>query len=170
MQQRLIPERTINEWVDYIQTVHHREIELSLERVNEVYRRLYPQGLDCKVISVAGTNGKGSTAEIIASIYHQAGYSVGKFSSPHLVEFGERYSINGANASKQALLDAFNKIEQARAEIPITYFEFGALLAIELFSSANVDVAVMEVGLGGRLSWHRSVRKAMHSRNQAACK
>ena len=151
MPQRLIPERTVNEWVDYIQTLHHREIELSLERVNAVYRRLYPQGLTCKVISVAGTNCKGSTAEIISSIYHQAGFKVGKFSSPHLIEFGERYCINGVNASDQALLDAFVNIEQARDEIPITYFEFGALLAIELFSAANVDVAVMEVGLGGRL-------------------
>ena len=151
MQQRLIPQRTVNEWVDYIQTLHHREIELSLERVNQVYRRLYPQGLNYKVISVAGTNGKGSTAEIIASIYNQSGFKVGKFSSPHLIEFGERYCINGHNASDRALMDAFTKIEQARADIPITYFEFGALLAIELFSTARVDVAVMEVGLGGRL-------------------
>jgi len=151
MQQRLIPQRTVNEWVDYIQTLHHREIELSLERVNQVYRRLYPQGLDYKIISIAGTNGKGSTAELIASIYNQSGAKVGKFSSPHLIEFGERYCVNGNNAKGEALIDAFIKIEQARAEIPITYFEFGALLAIELFSAANVDVAVMEVGLGGRL-------------------
>ena len=151
MQQRLIPDRTVSEWVDYIQTLHHSEIELGLERVSKVYRRLYPEGMPCKVISVAGTNGKGSTAEVIASIYHQAGYKVGKFSSPHLIDFGERYLINGDNASDQALLDAFVKIEQARADIPITYFEFGALLAVELFSAAKVDIAVMEVGLGGRL-------------------
>ena len=151
MQQRLIPDRTVSEWVDYIQTLHHSEIELGVERVSKVYRRLYPDGMPCKVISIAGTNGKGSTAEIIASIYHQAGYKVGKFSSPHLIDFGERYLINGANASDQGLLDAFVKIEQARADIPITYFEFGALLAVELFCTAKVDVAVMEVGLGGRL-------------------
>lgn len=151
MQKRHIPDRTVSEWVDYIQTLHHSEIELGIERVAKVYRRLYPDGMPCKVISVAGTNGKGSTAEIIASIYHQAGYKVGKFSSPHLIDFGERYLINGANASDQALLDAFVKIEQARADIPITYFEFGALLAVELFCEAKVDVAVMEVGLGGRL-------------------
>ncbi len=151
MHQHLIPNRTVNEWVDYIQTLHHREIELSLERVAQVYRRLYPDGMKCTVITVAGTNGKGSTCEIIASIYKQSGYKVGKFSSPHLVCFGERYAINGENATDQALLDAFTKIEQARNEIPITFFEFGTLLAIELFCVAEVDVAVMEVGLGGRL-------------------
>ena len=144
-------ERSVQQWVDYIQTLHHREIELSLDRVRQVYQRLYPLGMSCKVITVAGTNGKGSTAEIIASIYAQSGCRVGKFSSPHLVDFAERYSINGSNVSNQALLDAFVKIEQARAEIPITFFEFGALLAIELFSAAEVDIAVMEVGLGGRL-------------------
>ena len=146
-----VHDRTVEQWVDYIQTLHHREIELSLDRVARVYKRLYPDGLTCKIISVAGTNGKGSTAEIIASIYHQAGYKVGKFSSPHLLDFTERYSLNSENVSEAALLDAFAKIEQVRADIPITYFEFGALLAIEIFSSAEVDVAVMEVGLGGRL-------------------
>ena len=73
MHQHLIPNRTVNEWVDYIQTLHHREIELSLERVAQVYRRLYPDGMKCTVITVAGTNGKGSTCEIIASIYKQSG-------------------------------------------------------------------------------------------------
>lgn len=139
------------QWVDYIQTLHHREIELSLERVATVYRRLYPDGLACKIISVAGTNGKGSTAELLFSIYGQAGYQVGKFTSPHLVDFAERYRINGQNADEQELLAAFEKIENIRGDVPITFFEFGALLAIELFSNAGVDVAIMEVGLGGRL-------------------
>ena len=143
--------KTVAQWMDYIQTLHKREIELGLDRVATVYRRLYPQGLACKVISVAGTNGKGSTTELISSIYHQAGYKVGKFTSPHLIDFGERYCINGVNATDDALLNAFDKIEAARGDVPITFFEYGALLAIELFSAANVDVAVMEVGLGGRL-------------------
>jgi len=142
---------SVGQWVEYIQTLHHREIELSLERVRQVYSRLYPNGLPYKIITVAGTNGKGSTSEIISSIYHQAGHRVGKFSSPHLIDFAERYSICGADVGEEALLQAFNKIEHIREEIPITFFEFGALLAIELFSAAKVDVAVMEVGLGGRL-------------------
>jgi len=142
---------TIEQWFDYIQTLHSSEIELGIERVNEVYRRLYPAGMACKIISVAGTNGKGSTSELLSSIYHQAGYRVGKFTSPHLIDFGERYVINGCNAGEQAMLAAFNKIESVRGNTPITFFEYGALLAVELFSAAKVDVAIMEVGLGGRL-------------------
>jgi len=143
--------RTLEQWIEYIQTLHFSEIELGLERVQSVYRRLYPKGLACKVISVAGTNGKGSTSELLSSIYHQSGYKVGKFTSPHLIEFGERYSLNGRNANEAQLLSAFEKIEAARGDVPITFFEFSALLAIELFSAEKVDVAVMEVGLGGRL-------------------
>jgi len=146
-----VQQRSLQQWVDYIQTLHHREIELTLDRVASVYQRLYPQGLGCKIINIAGTNGKGSTAELLASIYHQAGYRVGKFTSPHLLEFAERYRINGQNADEQQLLAAFEKIEAVRKEVPITFFEFGTLLAIELFSNADVDIAIMEVGLGGRL-------------------
>lgn len=143
--------RSLSEWVEYVQTLHSREIELSLERVRSVYLRLYPDGFKPKVISIAGTNGKGSCAELISSIYASAGYKVGKFTSPHLIDFSERYVINGQQVSEVALLKAFEKIEQIRTDIGITFFEFGALLAIELFANAKVDIAVMEVGLGGRL-------------------
>lgn len=143
--------RTLEHWVDYIQTLHHREIELSLERVRAVYVRLYPDGMRCQVISVSGTNGKGSTAELCASIYRRAGYQVGKFTSPHLVDFNERININGRPVGDDVLLSSFARIEEVRQEIPITFFEFGTLLAIDLFARAGVDVAVMEVGLGGRL-------------------
>jgi len=144
-------ERSVDEWVDYIQTLHHREIELGLDRVREVYKRLYPDGLSCKIISVAGTNGKGSTAELLSSTYHVAGYKVGKFTSPHLMNFTERYVINGRPVDEPALLAALEKIESVRGNIAITFFEFGTLLAIELFAKADVDIAIMEVGLGGRL-------------------
>ena len=141
----------VNKWVEYIQTLHPREIELTLERVRKVYMRLYPDGMRCKVISVSGTNGKGSTAELCASIYRQAGYQVGKFTSPHLVYFNERVNINGAAVGDKDLLSSFVRIEAARGDIPITFFEYGTLLAIDLFEHANVDIAIMEVGLGGRL-------------------
>lgn len=143
--------RSLPEWVDYIQTLHHREIDLSLERVRTVYQRLCPDGFKPKVISIAGTNGKGSCAELLSSLYCTAGYRVGKFTSPHLIRFNERFVLNGQAVQENVLLAAFEKIEQVRAEIGITYFEFGALLAIELFASAEVDIAIMEVGLGGRL-------------------
>lgn len=142
---------SLDDWVAYIQTLHVREIELSLERVRTVYRSLCPFGVPFKVISVAGTNGKGSTSEIIASIYREAGYSAGKFTSPHLVRFNERFNINGVDASDSELIQAFDSVEKARADTPITYFEYGLLLAIALFVNAKVDVAILEVGLGGRL-------------------
>lgn len=143
--------RTVDQWVDYIQTLHFREIELSLERVRKVYLRLYPNRLPFKIITVAGTNGKGSTAAMLSSIYRAAGHRVGKFTSPHLVDFAERYEIDGENVAEDPLLTSLKKIELCRADVPITFFEFGALLAIDLFATAKVDIAIMEVGLGGRL-------------------
>lgn len=143
--------KTIDEWVDYIQTLHRREIDLGLERVARVYQRLYPNGVDYRIISIAGTNGKGSTAELINSIYTSAGYQVGKFTSPHIVYFNERYTINGLPVADQQLVAAFEQIESTRGDIPLTFFEFGALLAVVLFQKLSVDVAIMEVGLGGRL-------------------
>ncbi len=143
--------RTLDQWVEYIQTLHFREIELSLERVRSVFMRMYPNGLPYKVVTLSGTNGKGSTAEIIASIYREAGYQVGKFTSPHLVHFNERFNLNGASVDDKSLLAAFESVEASRQDTPITFFEYGTLLAIELFASKGIQVAVMEVGLGGRL-------------------
>jgi len=143
--------RNLDEWVEYIQRLHQREIELSLDRVRSVFKRMYPNGLTFKIVSIAGTNGKGSTAELMASIYRQAGYQVGKFTSPHLVSFNERFNLNGEPVADQALLDAFHLVEEHRKDTPITFFEYGTLLAIEMFASAKVDVAIMEIGLGGRL-------------------
>ncbi|MFT6409097.1 MAG: dihydrofolate synthase/folylpolyglutamate synthase [Arenicella sp.] len=112
---------------------------------------MYPHGLPYKVISLSGTNGKGSTAELLASIYRQAGYQVGKFTSPHLVHFNERFNINGESVDEPRLLEAFARVEEKRQDTPITFFEFGTLLAIDLFAESHVDIAIMEVGLGGRL-------------------
>ncbi len=142
---------TIEDWVEYIQSLHVREIDLSLDRVKEVYQRLRPKGLVYKVITVAGTNGKGSTCELLASIYQAAGYVTGKYTSPHIELFNERFNINRQDASDQQLLDVFARIEQARESVRLTYFEFGTLIAIELFAESKVDIAIMEVGLGGRL-------------------
>ena len=142
--------RTLPQWIDYIQTLHHRQIDLTLERVRQVYQRLIVGEQPFTVITIAGTNGKGSTAELIASIYLQTEYRVGKFTSPHLIRFNERYMINGQMVNDADLLSAFERIEQARGDIPITFFEYSTLLAIELFRAAGVQIAVMEVGLGGR--------------------
>ena len=142
---------TVAQWVDYIQGLHYRNIDLTLTRVREVYLKLFPKGVDFKVVSIAGSNGKGSTAELIRSIYQTAGYRVAKYTSPHLVSFNERYIVNGVLISDEELIEAFTEVEKARGSTRLTFFEFGTLVAIVLFSRAKVDLAVMEVGLGGRL-------------------
>ncbi len=154
MSQFLQPEvhrQSVNDWVDYIQTLHAREIDLDLGRTREVYQRMFPTGIPAQVITVAGTNGKGSTAELVSSIYRTAGYHVGKYTSPHLLKFNERIQINGVDVDDAALLTAFTAVEAARGTTPLTYFEFGTLVAIYLFTTSSVDLMVLEVGLGGRL-------------------
>lgn len=143
--------KDLEAWVAYIQGLHLRSIDLSLERVNEVYQNLYPDGIKPHIVSLAGTNGKGSSAELLASIYAAAGYRVGKYSSPHLVDFSERYEINRKPVDDVSLVNAFEEVERARKNVPLTFFEFGTLLAIHLFAQADLDVIIMEVGLGGRL-------------------
>lgn len=143
-------QRTLAQWIDYIQTLHPRTIDLSLERVAEVWGRIRPQTLP-PVIAVAGTNGKGSSVSMLESIYRLAGYSTGSFTSPHLVRFSERICLDSAPVGDHLLLAAFNKIEQIRGEISLTFFEFNTLLALDLFCAADVDVMLLEVGMGGRL-------------------
>lgn len=143
--------RSLSQWVDYIQTLHPREMDLSLDRVKRVYKRLYPQGIDYRVLTIGGTNGKGSTAELLSSLLRSVGVNEGKFTSPHLIRFNERFCINGVQAEDKCIVESLERIEQARGDITITYFEFCTLIAIDVFSRAGVEVAVMEVGLGGRL-------------------
>ncbi len=151
MTEQALVERSLADWIEYIQTLHAREIDLSLDRVAEVYQRMYPQSVNCKVVTIAGTNGKGSTAEIVSSIYREAGYQVGKYTSPHILNFNERININGKDVGDAELLNSFNRVEEHRNEINLTFFEFGTLCAIDIFSQNNIDIAVLEVGLGGRL-------------------
>ena len=143
--------RSIGEWVDYTQTLHSRDIDMQLDRVALVFEKLFPKGISFKTISVAGTNGKGSCVAMLSSILHAQGYSVAKYTSPHLVHFNERFQINGNLVSDQELQNAYQFIESKRGGIALTFFEFATLVAIYLFEQANVDIAVMEVGLGGRL-------------------
>ena len=143
--------KSVEQWVNYIQGLHAREIDLNLDRVREVYQRLVPNGVEFKVVIVAGTNGKGSTCELLASIYDSAGFTTAKYTSPHIRRFNERFNIDRQDASDSELLAAFTRVEAARGSTGLTYFEFGTLVAIMLFVEHDVDVAIMEVGLGGRL-------------------
>jgi dihydrofolate synthase/folylpolyglutamate synthase len=142
---------TLDDWLDYQQNLHVQEIDLGLERVKKVYQKLFPKGVPFKVISVAGTNGKGSTVAFIGSIYQQSNFKVAQFSSPHILKYNERFVINGVQSTDEQICHAFEKIQSLRGETSLTYFEFSSLAALIIFESEKVDVAILEVGLGGRL-------------------
>jgi dihydrofolate synthase / folylpolyglutamate synthase len=142
---------TLSEWLSWIDKVHINEIELGLERVRRVAERLSLLTPSCPVIIVGGTNGKGSTVSGLEAIYRAAGYQVGAFTTPVLWTYNEQVRLNGQVASDQAFCQAFEKIEKARGDIPLTFFEYGTLAALVLFEMHALDVWILEVGLGGRL-------------------
>ncbi|MDQ3205399.1 MAG: bifunctional tetrahydrofolate synthase/dihydrofolate synthase, partial [Pseudomonadota bacterium] len=143
--------RTLNEWLDHIERIHPKSIEMGLERVRVVAGALGLQRPAACVITVGGTNGKGSTVAFIETIAREAGLRVGAYTSPHLLAYNERVRINGVEASDEAVVGAFEAIEAARGEAALTYFEYGTLAALWLFQRSALDLAVLEVGLGGRL-------------------
>ena len=141
---------TLAEWLAYLETLHPKAIALGLERVQQVYARL---GIApaCPVVTVSGTNGKGSTAAFIERMLSASGYRAGLYTSPHLLAYNERVRIAGTLATDIELCTAFAAIEAVRGDTPLTYFEFGTLAAFRLFAGARLDAWVLEVGLGGRL-------------------
>ncbi|HBQ24614.1 MAG TPA: bifunctional folylpolyglutamate synthase/dihydrofolate synthase [Gammaproteobacteria bacterium] len=143
--------KTLDEWLDWQESLHTQEIDLGLERVQKVYRKLFPNGVPFQVITVAGTNGKGSTITFIDSIYQQLDFKVGAFTSPHLIKYNERFSVNGKMASDERICQAFDTIEVLRGNTSLTYFEFSTLAALVIFANEKVAIAVLEIGLGGRL-------------------
>jgi len=146
---------TLDAWLTWQEQLNPAEIELGLERVLQVLQRMELLTPNFAVITIAGTNGKGSSAAMLQSIYDAAGYRVGTYTSPHLHCYNERITLNDVMSDDATLCEAFEQIEQARTadgdDIPLTYFEFGTLAAIVIFAQANVDIAILEVGLGGRL-------------------
>lgn len=143
--------RTLAEWLGYIERQHPQSIELGLDRVREVAARMRLGKPATHVITVGGTNGKGSTVAFIEAIARAAGWKVGAYTSPHLLRYNERVRIDGRDAGDVELAEAFAAVETARADTPLTYFEFGTLAALWLFQRSGLDLAVLEVGLGGRL-------------------
>lgn len=143
--------KTLQDWLNYLEVLHPKTIDLGLERVTQVAKRLglYPWPSFC--ITVAGTNGKGSNVVLLEQILLHAGLRVGAYFSPHLIHYNERIHINGHEVSDQALCAAFEKIDVVRKEHSLSYFEFGTLAALLLFKEAQLDIVVLEVGLGGRL-------------------
>ena len=142
--------RSLQEWLAFIERQHPQAIALGLERVLEVLKLLKIH-FSCPVIAVGGTNGKGSTCAMLESILRAAGYRTALYSSPHLVRYNERVRVAGLEARDGALCESFAAVDHARRDIPLTYFEFGTLAAFYLFMKEKVEVAVLEVGLGGRL-------------------
>lgn len=142
---------SLADWLRYQEQLHPRSIELGLERVRRVAERLGVLERPPLTLTVGGTNGKGSSATLAALIAGEAGHRTGLYTSPHLLRYNERVVIDGEPVTDAALCRAFTVIEAARAETPLTYFEFGTLAALWLFREARVDVQVLEVGLGGRL-------------------
>ncbi len=143
--------RTLAEWLDYIERQHPQSIELGLDRVREVATRLHLEKPAKHVVIVGGTNGKGSTVAFIEAIARAAGLKVGAYTSPHLLRYNERVRIDGREAGDAELVAAFEAVEADRAGISLTYFEFGTLAALWLFQQSDLDLVVLEVGLGGRL-------------------
>lgn len=141
---------TLAEWLAHCERLHPAGIELGLDRVRAVADRMNLR-FDCPVITVAGTNGKGSTCALLEAILMQAGYRTGVYTSPHLVHFEERCRVRGDNAAASDLVPHFERVEQARGNVSLTYFEFTTLAILSLLQASALDVVVLEVGLGGRL-------------------
>ncbi|NJA08524.1 bifunctional tetrahydrofolate synthase/dihydrofolate synthase [Methylomonas sp. UP202] len=142
---------TLQAWLNWQEQLHPKSIDLGLARVAGVYARLRSDRPAPLTVTVAGTNGKGSCVAFLEAIYRAQGYKVGAYTSPHILRYNERIRIAGRSAGDAEICDAFARIDAARGETSLSYFEFGTLAALDLFARADVDVQLLEVGLGGRL-------------------
>jgi dihydrofolate synthase/folylpolyglutamate synthase len=143
--------KNLNEWLSYIEKLHPTEIELGLTRIGKVAKKLDLITFPAKVITVGGTNGKGTTCAFLEEILIQAGYKVGVYSSPHIQRFTERLRINHQELSEQAHCNAFETIENARDNVSLSFFEYATLSCLQLLKDQQCDFIILEVGLGGRL-------------------
>jgi dihydrofolate synthase/folylpolyglutamate synthase len=142
---------TLREWLSWQESLHAKEIELGLDRCRAVAERMQVTQPRYATVSVAGTNGKGSSVAMLDSILSAAGYKVGRYTSPHLIRYNERIRVAGEIVDDATICAAFDRIDRARGDISLTYFEFGTLAALDIFMRADIDVAILEVGMGGRL-------------------
>jgi len=142
---------SLEQWLQRIETIHPEEVELGLERVSSVAERLGLLPVLQPVVTVAGTNGKGSVVAVLEALLSEAGFSTGAFTSPHFLRFNERIRVAGVEVSDTEIIDAFVAIDEARGAVALTYFEFSTLAALVVFKTRNPDILILEVGLGGRL-------------------
>ena len=143
--------KSLDEWLNWQQDLHPKNIDFKIERIKSVYDKLNIHKIAKKTIIVAGTNGKGSTVAILESLLHESNYKVGSFTSPHILKYNERIKISRKNIDDDSLLEAFKIINDVRGDTTLTYFEFATLAAFYIFSKQDLDYALLEVGLGGRL-------------------
>lgn len=143
--------KSLEDWLQKLETSHDKKIDLGLERITQVYNALDLDKVAPMVITVAGTNGKGSTVAILSSICQQAHYKVGIFTSPHIIKFNERIKINDIEVDDDLIINAFELVEINLKGISLSYFEYATLAALIIFKQQKVDICVLEVGLGGRL-------------------
>lgn len=143
--------QSLTDWLSYLEHVHPMTIDMGLDRVRAVAQKANLLQLPGRVITVGGTNGKGTTCAMLSSILRAASYRTGVYASPHILHYNERITIDGQLASDDALCEAFTYIEEMRGDISLTFFEYGTLAALYLFQKAALDVVILEVGLGGRL-------------------
>jgi len=143
--------KDLNAWLQWLGTLHPKQVDLGLERTKEVLSSIGLLKPPYKIITIGGTNGKGSCVALLESIFRNAGYRVGAFTSPHLWKFNERIRLNGREASDAEIVESFGSIDVARGEVTLSYFEYSAIAAISFFARQSVDIALLEVGLGGRL-------------------
>ncbi len=141
----------LEQWLRWQETLHFKRIDLGLDRIQIVARRLNIQSIADKVVLVGGTNGKGSCVSFLQQLYLASGYRVACYTSPHLLRYNERFSLLGKLASDESLIEAFTAIDNVRQDISLTYFEFATLAAFYLFARLPLDIALVEVGMGGRL-------------------
>ena len=141
----------LDEWLHWQQTLHPKNIDFKIQRIKSVYKKLNINKIAKKIITVAGTNGKGSTVALLENILSENGFSVGTFTSPHMLRYNERIKINNKEANTEKIIEAFKVINQHRGKTTLTYFEFATLAAFYLFEKNNLDYVILEVGLGGRL-------------------
>lgn len=142
---------TLADWLHWQEQLHPNPIDLGLERVQQVLQRMDLAHVPFQVLTVGGTNGKGSCVAFLDAMLRAQGYTVGAYTSPHLMRYNERIAIQGVEVTDNELMDAFARVDQVRGDVSLTYFEFGTLAAFEIFRRHGVQVAVLEVGMGGRL-------------------
>ncbi len=142
---------TLAAWLAWLEELHPSAIDLGLDRIGAVAARMGVARLRCPVITIAGTNGKGSCVAMLETLLSAGGHRVASYTSPHLLRYNERVRIAGREAGDDELCAAFDRVDRARDDVSLTYFEFGTLAALDLFARARPDVVVLEVGLGGRL-------------------